>query len=390
MQNNKKIGVIIVAGGSGTRFGAEIPKQYLPLNGKPVLQHSIEAFSGFADFIQVVIRREDVAIFKAIETELEEHGMQILPPIFGAATRQGSVKNGLIALEKVGCEVVLIHDAARPLVSTQVIENVLNGVEKHHYAIPVVQQKDTLKLGKKGFIEKTISRKNLVCAQTPQGFEFAKIYEAHKKLQDFNYTDDASMVEAMGEKVALVEGDENNLKITTKADLQLAEIILGGSNKMNSVRVGMGFDVHEFEAGDGVILCGIKIAHNKKLKGHSDADVAMHAITDAILGAIGAGDIGEHFPPSEAKWKGADSAVFLKHASEVAYERGYKINNVDVTIIAEEPKITPHKAAMIANIAEILELEKQQINIKATTTEGLGFTGRKEGIAAQAVVSVVY
>jgi 2-C-methyl-D-erythritol 4-phosphate cytidylyltransferase/2-C-methyl-D-erythritol 2,4-cyclodiphosphate synthase len=226
MQNNKKIGVIIVAGGSGSRFGAEIPKQYMLLAGKPVLQHSIEAFSGFADFIQVVIRREDVAIFKQIEQELQNHGMQILPPIFGASTRQGSVKNGLISLEKVGCDVVLIHDAARPLVSTLVIENVLIGVEKHKYAIPAVPQKDTLKLGKKGFIEKTVSRKNLYCAQTPQGFEFGKIYEAHKKFQDLEYTDDACLIEALGEKVSIVEGDDNNLKITTQKDLAIAELIL--------------------------------------------------------------------------------------------------------------------------------------------------------------------
>jgi 2-C-methyl-D-erythritol 4-phosphate cytidylyltransferase/2-C-methyl-D-erythritol 2,4-cyclodiphosphate synthase len=227
MENNKKIGVIIVAGGSGSRFGAEIPKQYMQLAGKPILQHSIEAFSGFADFIQVVIRREDVEVFKQIENALKDFGMQILPPIFGAATRQGSVKNGLISLEKVGCDVVLIHDAARPLVSTEVIENVLNGVAQHKFAIPAVAQKDTLKLVKKGFVEKTVSRKNLFCAQTPQGFEFGKIYEAHKKFQDFEYTDDASLIEALGEKVAIVEGDDNNLKITTKKDLAIAELILG-------------------------------------------------------------------------------------------------------------------------------------------------------------------
>lgn len=222
-ENNKKIGVVIVAGGSGARFSAEQPKQYIELQGKTILQRTIEAFTGSVDFVQVVIRREDIADYAKVAASLKT---SILEPVFGAAKRQGSVKNGLIALEKHGVELVLIHDAARPLVSPQVIKNVIDGTIAHGAVIPAVPVKDTIKMNKHGVIEKTISRRNLFSAQTPQGFEFEKILHAHKKLQDFDYTDDSSLIEAMGEKVALVEGDEYNFKITTKADLALAEKIL--------------------------------------------------------------------------------------------------------------------------------------------------------------------
>ena len=281
---------------------------------------------------------------------------------------------GLVEALKLKPKNVLIHDAARPFVSARVIDNVINALQNHEAVVPVVAVKDSVRLD-----GASVDRNKLKIIQTPQGFDFKKILHAHQHFSSHwvKITDDAQVFEMAGGGIFMTEGSEENIKITTNNDLR---------STANDCRTGNGFDVHAFEEGDGVIICGVKIPHNKKLKGHSDADVGLHAITDAILGAIGAGDIGEHFPPSDAKWKGADSAQFLRHAASLI--KG-KINNIDVTIIAEEPKLTPYKPAMRKRIAEILGIDESRVNVKATTTEGLGFTGRCEGIAAQAVVSIV-
>jgi 2-C-methyl-D-erythritol 4-phosphate cytidylyltransferase/2-C-methyl-D-erythritol 2,4-cyclodiphosphate synthase len=354
---------LIVAGGSGSRFGGQIPKQYQLLQGKQVLAHTVQAFTNHPDISGVMV---------VISPEHEQYYNLDVPFCHGGKERQDSVRLGLIALEKLKPENVLIHDAARPFVSHQVISNVLAGLKNHEAVIPVISAKDSVRLD-----GTAVDRNKLQIVQTPQGFNFKKILHAHQHNSSHwvKLTDDAQVAEVSGMNLFFVEGDEMNRKITTQQDL--------GAN--SSPRIGMGFDVHQFEAGDGVIICGVKIAHDKKLKGHSDADVGLHAITDAILGAIGAGDIGDHFPPSDTRWKNADSAQFLKHAASLV---NGEINNIDVTIICEEPKITPHKKAMKERIAEILNISADRVSVKATTTEGLGFTGRREGIAAQAVASI--
>mgnify|MGYP000340686223 CR=1 FL=1 len=357
---------LIVAGGTGTRFGGEVPKQYLRTGGKSILQQTIDAFQNHPQIngILVVINKEHEQFFDSK-----------VPFCFGGKERQDSVRLGLVELIKEKPDNVLIHDAARPFVSQQLITNVLNGLKEHESAIPVVAAKDSVRLD-----GTAIDRSKLQIVQTPQGFHFKKILHAHQHNSSHwvKLTDDAQVAEATGMTLHFVEGDEMNRKITTASDIA----------KQPDIRTGSGLDVHEFEPGDGVILCGIKIPHNKKLKGHSDADAGLHALTDALLGAIGEGDIGEHFPPSDNKWKGADSAVFIKYTIELLAKKGANINNVDITIIAEEPKITPHKKAMRTKLAELLNIEETRINVKATTTEGLGFTGRREGIAVQAVATI--
>ncbi len=357
---------LIVAGGSGTRFGSGLPKQYQKLGTKTVLAQTVEAFKKHPqiDGVLVVINKE------------HEHFFDLdVPYCFGGNERQDSVRLGLVDLIKQNPKNVLIHDAARPFVSAKVISNVIEGLQAHDSAIPVVGIKDSVRID-----GAAIDRSKLQIIQTPQGFDFKKIFHAHQHHSSHwqKLTDDAQVFEAAGQELNFVEGDEMNKKITTASDIA----------RQQDFCTGNGFDVHEFEAGDGVILCGVKIPHNKKLKGHSDADAGLHALTDAMLGAIGEGDIGEHFPPSEPKWKGADSAIFIEHTLKLLAEKNALISNIDITIIAEEPKITPHKKAMRARLAALLNIEEQRINVKATTTEGLGFTGRREGIAVQAVATI--
>ncbi|MBT7944472.1 MAG: 2-C-methyl-D-erythritol 2,4-cyclodiphosphate synthase, partial [Alphaproteobacteria bacterium] len=280
---------------------------------------------------------------------------------------------------------VLVHDAARPMVDHGVISRVLAALQTSPGAVPALAVADTLKRGDGEMVETTVERAGLWRAQTPQGFRFDDILKAHRQAVGEELTDDAAVAERAGLAVAMVEGAEDNFKVTEADDLQRAERMIGGGD----VRTGFGFDVHRFEDGDHVTLCGVAVAHDFALEGHSDADVGLHAVTDALLGAIGAGDIGAHFPPTDPQWKGAASDVFLRHAGELLSAQGGRISNLDVTLICEAPKIGPHREAMTNRISEILEISRDRVSVKATTTERLGFTGRGEGIAAQAVVTVV-
>lgn len=391
----KKIGVVIVAAGSGSRFGDPIPKQYHTLGGKTVLGHSIECFARHTSFdlVQVVYNPSHQAWY---DTAIANIDAPSLPaPVNGGITRQQSVLNGLRALCPQKPDIVLIHDAARPGISDEVIERVVAALETKAGAIPTLAVTDTIKqTTSDGVITQTIPRESLQRAQTPQGFAFDTILMAHQKYEGQEFTDDAALLEAMGIDVICVEGTSSNDKITRRDDFDRAQDWVNCTNKdtpamqQEEYRAGTGFDVHRFAPGDHCILCGVKVPHTARLEGHSDADVGLHTLTDAILGAIGAGDIGQHFPPSDMQWKGAASDIFLKHAADLVRKRGGRIVNADVTLICERPKIGPHTMAMREKVAEILEIEVDRVNVKATTTERLGFTGREEGIAAQAAVSI--
>ncbi|MBM3565605.1 MAG: bifunctional 2-C-methyl-D-erythritol 4-phosphate cytidylyltransferase/2-C-methyl-D-erythritol 2,4-cyclodiphosphate synthase [Alphaproteobacteria bacterium] len=375
---------LVVGAGQGVRFGGDVPKQYLPLLGQAVMRRSLMAFLGHprVDAVRPVINPAHRELF-----EESCAGLDTLSFIPGGATRQESVRLGLESLVELKPKTVLIHDAARPLVDTDLISRVLDALEKTPGAIPALAVTDTLKrAGEAGRIEETVPRAGLWRAQTPQGFRFEDILAAHRHLAKSEATDDAQLAEMAGLAVAVVEGSEDNMKLTTSDDWLRAEQKLFGGLEP---RTGSGFDVHRFGPGDHVTLCGVKIPHEAGLEGHSDADVAMHALTDAILGALGEGDIGHHFPPTEAKWRGAPSDIFLKHAGDLAAARGGRIVHADVTIICERPKVGPHRMAMVDRLAAILGLDRGRISVKATTTEGLGFTGRREGIAAQAVATVL-
>jgi 2-C-methyl-D-erythritol 4-phosphate cytidylyltransferase/2-C-methyl-D-erythritol 2,4-cyclodiphosphate synthase len=380
---------LIVAAGRGSRFGGDIPKQYRQLGGKAVLRHAAErllAHPGISE-VRVVISPEDRARYdEAIS------GLTLLAPVAGGATRQQSVRNGLESLASLAPDAVLIHDAARPFVNEGVIDRVLEGLSRAPGAIAALPIVDTIKRAQDGMagtprIETTTSRDRLWRAQTPQGFRFDAILSAHRAAVAMEHTDDAAVAEAGGLAVELVLGSEENFKITTEGDLQRAGRLLGGGSGWE-YRSASGYDVHRFAPGDAIMLCGIRVPHSAALEGHSDADVGLHALTDALLGAIGAGDIGQHFPPSDPKWRGVDSSKFLAHAGELVSAKGGRITHLDVTIICERPKVGPHRAAMVERIAAILGLEKGRVSVKATTTEGLGFTGRSEGIAAQATATV--
>ncbi len=370
---------LIVAAGRGSRFGGSLPKQYAPLRGENVLRRTLRAFASHPGVQRVVvaIHPDDQAIFNATAA-----GLPKVSSVHGGAQRQDSVRLGLEALAAEAPDLVLIHDGARPMISAALIDRVIAGLSGADGILPAVPVIDTLKRVDGDRIGETVPRENLVRAQTPQGFRFPAILAAHRALAGESLTDDAAVLERAGKTVKIVRGDEANIKVTTMDDLARLEGTLG------ETRIGQGFDVHKFGHGDGVWLCGLKVAHTQGLVGHSDADVALHAATDAILGAIGAGDIGQHFPPSDPKWKGAASHQFLRHAYDLLLARGGSLTHLDFTIICERPKVGPHRAAMVASVAKILGLEEGRISVKATTTEGLGFTGRQEGIAAQAVATV--
>jgi 2-C-methyl-D-erythritol 4-phosphate cytidylyltransferase/2-C-methyl-D-erythritol 2,4-cyclodiphosphate synthase len=379
---------LIVAAGRGTRFGGALPKQYLPLGGSSVLRHAVAAFAthpGIAG-VQVVIREEDRGIFAAAVA-----GLAVMIPVPGGAERQDSVRLGLEALIAYDPARVLIHDAARPCPDPALIARVLDALDRAPAAIPALPLGDTIKRVADGVIRETVDRAQLWRAQTPQGFHFQAILAAHRKAaakgrKDRILTDDAAVAEAAGMAPLVVLGSEDNLKVTTEQDLAAAERLLAA--RRGDIRIGQGFDVHPLGPGDQIMICGILIPHDRSLVGHSDADVGLHALTDALLGAIGAGDIGMHFPPSDPQWRGAASDRFLAHAAALVREKGGEIAAVDVTIICERPKIAPHRASMIDRVAAILEISPARVSVKATTTEGLGFTGRGEGIAAQAVATV--
>ncbi|MCZ8333503.1 MAG: bifunctional 2-C-methyl-D-erythritol 4-phosphate cytidylyltransferase/2-C-methyl-D-erythritol 2,4-cyclodiphosphate synthase [Rhodobacteraceae bacterium] len=369
---------VIVAAGRGSRAGGEVPKQWQMLAGRPVLAHAIDAFRAQTDRIVVVIHPDDRARAEAVAA-----GCDLVP---GGATRDASVRNALEALAGAGVERVLIHDGARPLVSPAVIGRVLAALETHAGAAPALPVTDALWRGAEGLVAGTQDRSALWRAQTPQGFRFADILAAHRAYKGVA-ADDVEVARAAGLDVAIVEGEEANLKLTFPGDFARAEAILKGRGM--DVRLGNGYDVHAFTDGDGVWLCGVKVPHGRALLGHSDADVGMHALTDAIYGALAEGDIGRHFPPSDPQWKGAASHIFLRHAADLMRARGYHLANCDVTLVCERPKIGPHAAAMQATLAEIMGVEPGRVSVKATTSERLGFTGREEGIAALATACLV-
>lgn len=375
---------LVVAAGRGRRFGGEIPKQYRDLAGRPVLHHTLAAFAGHPriDGVRAVIHPDDRDLYDAAAGELD-----LLDPVPGGGERQDSVRLGLESFEALAPQRVLIHDGARPLLDAATIDRTLDALAENVGAIAALPVADTLKREADGCCADTVDRSAMWRAQTPQGFHYDAILAAHRDCAGRALTDDAAVAEAAGLKVALVMGDEDNFKVTTEQDLARASRLRGPAP--TETRVGTGFDVHRFAAGDHVMLAGVRIAHNRGLLGHSDADVAMHAVTDALLGAIGDGDIGSHFPPSDPAWKDAPSDRFLARARDlVVAERGGRILHVDLTLICEAPKIGPHRAAMRDRLAEILALDRDRLSVKATTTEGLGFSGRGEGIAAQAVATV--
>jgi 2-C-methyl-D-erythritol 4-phosphate cytidylyltransferase/2-C-methyl-D-erythritol 2,4-cyclodiphosphate synthase len=372
-----RIAAIIVAAGSGSRFGGAMPKQFALIGGKPVIRWAAEALAQHATLIQPV---GDAAM---IEPALA--GLAHMPCVPGGATRQDSVLAGLEALETFAPDVVLVHDAARPYVPAQTVPALMAALENYEGAIPAVPVADTLKRAEAGVIHGTVPRDNLFRAQTPQAFSFETLLAAHRANIGQEATDDAGLLERAGHPVALVAGSDENIKLTYREDFSRLERALVSLLP----RVGTGYDVHKLEAGRKLMLCGIDVPHTLGLAGHSDADVGIHALCDAIYGALAEGDIGRHFPPSEANWKDADSARFLRHAAERISARGGMLVNADVTLICEQPKITPHAPAMMARLAELLGVEVSRISVKATTSERLGFTGRGEGIAAQAVVCVL-
>jgi 2-C-methyl-D-erythritol 4-phosphate cytidylyltransferase/2-C-methyl-D-erythritol 2,4-cyclodiphosphate synthase len=373
---------LVVASGRGARFGADRLKQYLPLAGKPLLRHCLERFCRHPgiDAVRAVIHADDAASYAEAGA-----GLALLDPVPGGATRQDSVRLGLESLAGDPPQLVLIHDGVRPLLGAAVIDRVLHGLRAHAAVLPALPVTDTLKRSDHGTVVGTIDRTGLFRAQTPQGFVYDGILEAHRRFAGAAMTDDAALAEAHGLAVALVAGEEDNLKITEPADLARAERLLGTSWRSCA---GLGFDVHRLAPGEGVVLLGVRVPCPLRLIGHSDADVGLHALTDALLGALGAGDIGSHFPPSEVRWAGADSAIFLTHARDLIIAAGGRIEHVDVTLICEQPRIGPHRAAMTARVAGLLGLSRHRVSIKATTTEQLGFTGRGEGIAAQAVATL--
>jgi 2-C-methyl-D-erythritol 4-phosphate cytidylyltransferase/2-C-methyl-D-erythritol 2,4-cyclodiphosphate synthase len=372
-----RIAAILVAAGSGSRFGGPVPKQFAHIAGKPVIRWAAEAIARHGVLLQPV---GDAAL---IEAALE--GLSHLPCVAGGATRQDSVRAGLEALVDAAPDVVLVHDAARPFVPNGAIPALLAALQDFEGAIPAVPVAETLKRAEGGVIQESVSRVNLFRAQTPQAFSFETLLTVHRKYAGMEATDDASLLEHAGHEVGLVAGSEENIKLTYQEDHSRLERALVSLLP----RVGTGFDVHVLAPDRKLMLCGIEVPHTLGLAGHSDADVGIHALCDAIYGALAEGDIGRHFPPSEASWKDADSARFLRHAAERIAARGGSLVNADITLICEQPKITPHAPAMRARLAELLGVSVDCISVKATTSERLGFTGRGEGIAAQAAVCVL-
>ena len=373
---------LIVAAGRGARAGDGIPKQFRPLAGKPVLRWVAEAFLRHRriDAVQAVIHDDDRELY-----EVATAGLDLNPPVSGGATRSESVRRGLEALCGSAPRRVLIHDGARPLVSGALIERVTEALDTADAAAPLLPVTDTLRRRTETGYE-IVPRESLWRAQTPQGFRFEKIWDAHRRFAGEETTDDLMLAERANLTIASVAGEETNIKLTTADDFAAAERLALSS--LLDVRTGSGFDAHRFGPGDHVWLCGVKIPHAHTLIGHSDADVGLHALTDAVLGALGAADLGAHFPPSEPRWHGAPSRLFLEHAVQLVRDKGGVIAHADVTLICERPMVAPHRDAMRDCIAGILQIDIGRVSVKATTSDGLGFTGRSEGIAAQAVATI--
>ena len=373
---------IIVAAGAGVRAGGDAPKQYQIVGGMPLLRHAVMRLQahGGIDAITVVINPNDRALYDAAVA-----GLGLSAPVAGGVTRQQSVLNGMEAIADASPDVVLVHDAARAFVPDAVIDRLLAAlVEKNNDgAVPGLAVNDSLRRGATHY-EAAVDREGLFRVQTPQAFRYQPLLKAHRAAPD-GATDELGIAMAAGLRTAITMGDERAFKVTEPADFAKAEAMISPAL---SSRVASGFDVHRFGPGEHVWLCGVQVPHLQGLIGHSDADAGLHALTDALLGTIAAGDIGDHFPPSDARWKGASSDIFLAHAASLVRARGGIIDHVDVTIICERPKVGPHREAMRARIAAILAVDLARVSVKATTTEMLGFTGRSEGIAAQAMASV--
>jgi 2-C-methyl-D-erythritol 4-phosphate cytidylyltransferase / 2-C-methyl-D-erythritol 2,4-cyclodiphosphate synthase len=367
--------IIIVAAGRGTRAGGRVPKQWQSLGGNPVLAHTVACFADVGR-VMLVIHPDDAPRARGLGVET----------VIGGATRAASVHAALLALQGTGVTRVLIHDGARPLVPRSVTDRVLAALDHAPAAAPALAISDALWRGDAGHVAGTVDRTGLYRAQTPQGFHYDAILAAHT-AHPGNAADDVEVARHAGLPVTIVDGDIENIKLTYAADFARGESILKGRHM--DIRVGNGFDVHAFTTGDHVTLCGVSVPHDRGLLGHSDADVGMHALTDAIYGALAEGDIGQHFPPSDAQWKGAASDVFLVHAMGRVKARGFTLMHADVTLICERPKIGPHAVEMRMALARIMGVEVERVSVKATTSEQLGFTGRGEGIAGMATATLV-
>ena len=381
------VAAVIVAAGRGTRVGGELPKQYRALAGEPVIRSSLSLFAwhGEINAVQTVIHPDDVASYEAAAK-----GLKMMPPVFGGATRQASVLSGLEALAPLAPEVVLVHDAARPFCSAALVSRAIAASAATGAAIPGLEVTDTIKrVDADGRVAGTVNRAELRSVQTPQAFAFPALLDAHRKAAAAgrsDFTDDAALVEWAGMKVVAFEGEPGNTKLTTEDDFARAEARRIAS--LADLRTGSGFDVHTFGEGDHIMLGGVRVPHTRGVVGHSDADVVLHATVDAILGALADGDIGHHFPPSDMRWKGASSDIFLKFAAERVTQRGGRIAHIDVTVVCETPRIGPHRDAMRRRIAEIAGIAVERVAVKATTSEKMGFTGRGEGIVAMATATV--
>ena len=379
------IAAIIVAAGRGTRAGAGAPKQWRSLGGRPVLERTVSCFQR-ADIarIIVVLHPDDMI------TGLNLFGGRVTL-VAGGETRSGSVRNALESLDPKEISKVLIHDGARPFVDPDLISRVIDALDTAPAAAPALPVTDALWRGAEGIVSGTQARDGLYRAQTPQGFALQPIVDAYRAADhaaSHLAADDVEIARTAGLPVTIVAGAEENFKITWAEDFARGEKLIERERKMD-IRLGNGYDVHAFTEGDAVILCGVQVPHHKALLGHSDADVAMHALTDAIYGALAQGDIGRHFPPSDPQWKGAASDIFLRHAGDLARKMGFAISNVDVTIVCERPKIGPHAGAMMERLAQILQIDVTRVSVKATTSERLGFTGREEGIASIATATLI-
>jgi 2-C-methyl-D-erythritol 4-phosphate cytidylyltransferase/2-C-methyl-D-erythritol 2,4-cyclodiphosphate synthase len=391
MLMNEVVAAVVVAAGRGIRASRQgetpLPKQYRALSGEPVIRASLKTLSGHPGIamVQPVIHPDDISLF-----EVASGGLVVLPPVFGGATRQASVRAGLEALGSRRPDLVLVHDAARPFASAALISRAIDAVRAVVAAIPALAVADTVKtVDPCGTVTGTLAREALRIVQTPQAFRFATLLDCHRRAhaqgrEDF--TDDAALAEWAGLKVATFEGEAANVKLTTPEDF--ARPGAEASASLTDIRTGFGFDVHAFAAGDHVMLGGIRVPHSKGLSGHSDADVVLHALVDAILGALAEGDIGVHFPPSDPHWRGASSDRFLSFAVERVRARGGRIAHLDVNVVCEAPRIGPHRDMMRGRIAEIAGVSLDRVAVKATTSEKLGFTGRAEGMAAFATVTV--
>jgi 2-C-methyl-D-erythritol 4-phosphate cytidylyltransferase / 2-C-methyl-D-erythritol 2,4-cyclodiphosphate synthase len=381
------VAAVVVAAGRGTRAGGNVPKQYRQLSGEPMIRASLALFSwhGQIGAVQAVIHPDDRAFFEQAAT-----GLRLLPPVMGGATRQASVRAGLEALANRAPDIVLVHDAARPFCSTELVSRAIAAGVQSGAAIPALEVTDTIKrVDAGGQVVGTVDRAPLRAVQTPQAFAFTALLEAHRRAAKDSrddFTDDAALAEWAGLKVAVFAGESGNTKLTTDEDFARADARRVAS--LPDLRTATGYDVHAFADGDHVMLGGVRIPHDRGLSGHSDADVALHALVDAILGALADGDIGQHFPPTDPRWRGASSDQFLKFAVERVTKRGGRISHLDVTIVCEAPRIGPHREAMRARIAQIAEIAVERVAVKATTSEKLGFTGRREGVAAMATATV--